>query len=139
MSDTTETLQPASDTATSGSRRRSGGLNGMVLAELQTMASGLGITGTARLRKSQLIEAIQAAQGSSAASKQDSAAASRGSAATTATTTAPTTTAPTTTASTTTVVKESASDKSETTRPERTADRTDRGGRSNNRQSNAAG
>ena len=39
------------------------GLSGMVLAELQTMASGLGITGTTRLRKGQLIEAIQAAQG----------------------------------------------------------------------------
>jgi transcription termination factor Rho len=45
------------------SRRRSGGgLNGMVLAELQQVASGLGISGTARLRKGQLIEAITAAQ-----------------------------------------------------------------------------
>ena len=43
-------------------RRSAGGLNGMVLAELQQVASGLGISGTARLRKSQLIEAITAAQ-----------------------------------------------------------------------------
>ncbi|MFE2430852.1 transcription termination factor Rho [Streptomyces sp. NPDC059373] len=44
-------------------RRRSGtGLEGMVLAELQQLASSLGIKGTARLRKGQLIETIKAAQ-----------------------------------------------------------------------------
>jgi len=37
----------------------------MVLAELQQVAGGLGIKGTGRMRKSQLIEAITAAQGSS--------------------------------------------------------------------------
>ncbi|MDT0341438.1 transcription termination factor Rho [Streptomyces sp. DSM 44938] len=51
-------------------RRRSGtGLDGMVLAELQQVASRLGIRGTARMRKSQLIEVIkekQAAGGSAA-------------------------------------------------------------------------
>ncbi|HVQ88348.1 MAG TPA: transcription termination factor Rho, partial [Actinomycetes bacterium] len=76
MSDTTETLQPASgsasETTASGTRRRGSGLNGMVLAELQTMAAGLGITGTARLRKGQLIEAIQAAQSSSTSSRATS-------------------------------------------------------------------
>jgi transcription termination factor Rho len=35
----------------------------MVLAELQQLASSLGITGTGRMRKGQLIEAIKAAQG----------------------------------------------------------------------------
>jgi transcription termination factor Rho len=46
-----------------GSRRRRGtGLDGMVLAELQQVASGLGIRGTARMRKSQLIEVIKEAQ-----------------------------------------------------------------------------
>ncbi|MFC4493759.1 transcription termination factor Rho [Streptomyces ovatisporus] len=44
-------------------RRRSGtGLEGMVLAELQQVASGLGIKGTARMRKSQLIETIKEKQ-----------------------------------------------------------------------------
>jgi transcription termination factor Rho len=44
-------------------RRRSGtGLDGMVLAELQQHASKLGIRGTARMRKSQLIEVIKAKQ-----------------------------------------------------------------------------
>ena len=68
MSDTTEVLEPATTPEPSGdapasARKRSGsGLSGMVLAELQAVAAGLGISGTARMRKSQLIEAIQAAQ-----------------------------------------------------------------------------
>jgi transcription termination factor Rho len=46
-------------------RRRSGsGLDGMVLPELQQLAAGLGIKGVARMRKSALIDAIRAAQGS---------------------------------------------------------------------------
>ena len=53
-------------------RRRSGtGLEGMRLAELQQVASTLGIKGTARMRKSQLIEVIkekQASTGSAASS-----------------------------------------------------------------------
>ena len=49
---------PASGAATGTAtrRRRSGtGIDGMVLAELQQVASGLGIKGTARMRKGQLI------------------------------------------------------------------------------------
>ncbi|MYS22990.1 transcription termination factor Rho, partial [Streptomyces sp. SID4948] len=50
-------------TASASRRRRSGtGLDGMVLAELQQLASGLGIKGTARMRKSQLIETIKERQ-----------------------------------------------------------------------------
>jgi len=53
----------AAEAASSAPRRKSGGgLNGKVLAELQQIAGGLGIKGTARMRKSALIEAIQAAQ-----------------------------------------------------------------------------
>nr|WP_156699313.1 transcription termination factor Rho [Streptomyces sp. Z38] len=56
----TDASAPASG---AGSRRRRGtGLEGMVLAELQQVASGLGIRGTARMRKSQLIEVIKEAQ-----------------------------------------------------------------------------
>ncbi|MFI6288142.1 transcription termination factor Rho [Streptomyces sp. NPDC051018] len=76
MSDTTDlmgvtadnsvdTPAPAAGAAsgTTSRRRRSGtGLEGMVLAELQQVASGLGIRGTARMRKSQLIEVIKEAQ-----------------------------------------------------------------------------
>ena len=81
MSDTTELLpdQSAGDSSNGGhsgvdagtqnaveqapSRpRRRGGLASMLLPELQEMAAGLGITGTAKMRKSQLIEAIQERQ-----------------------------------------------------------------------------
>ncbi|MDQ0833430.1 transcription termination factor Rho [Streptomyces achromogenes] len=76
MSDTTDLMgarveetaaAPATDASApatgAGSRRRRGtGLEGMVLAELQQVASGLGIKGTARMRKSQLIEVIKEAQ-----------------------------------------------------------------------------
>ena len=48
-------------------RAASGGLAAMVLPELQALASGLGISGVGRLRKSQLIEAIQAKQGGAGA------------------------------------------------------------------------
>ncbi|MBE8472618.1 transcription termination factor Rho [Streptomyces justiciae] len=89
MSDTTDLMgarveetaaAPATDASApatgAGSRRRRGtGLEGMVLAELQQVASGLGIRGTARMRKSQLIEVIKEAQagGSAAAPKADAA------------------------------------------------------------------
>ncbi|MEU3459701.1 transcription termination factor Rho [Streptomyces sp. NPDC006733] len=75
MSDTTDLMgvradaAPAPDAAAAPAtgaapkRRRSGtGLDGMVLAELQQLASGLGIKGTARMRKSQLIETIKETQ-----------------------------------------------------------------------------
>ncbi|MER6474984.1 transcription termination factor Rho [Streptomyces filamentosus] len=88
MSDTTDlmgvtadsTVDAAAPAASSGTarRRRSGtGLEGMVLAELQQVASGLGIRGTARMRKSQLIEVIKEAQaggGSPAPAKAEAAA-----------------------------------------------------------------
>jgi transcription termination factor Rho len=63
--DSVDTTAPAAGAAsgTTSRRRRSGtGLDGMVLAELQQVASGLGIRGTARMRKSQLIEVIKEAQ-----------------------------------------------------------------------------
>jgi transcription termination factor Rho len=80
LTDTTDVLQdgtpaaadapPAAEsaaesTATPRTRRRatSGGLSAMVLPELQALAGELGISGVGRLRKSQLIEAIQDKQG----------------------------------------------------------------------------
>jgi len=45
-----------------GTRRRTAGLSSKLLPELQQLAGDLGISGTAKLRKNQLIEAIQAAQ-----------------------------------------------------------------------------
>jgi transcription termination factor Rho len=70
---------PATDASApatgAGSRRRRGtGLEGMVLAELQQVASGLGIRGTARMRKSQLIEVIKEAQAAGGAAPKAEAA-----------------------------------------------------------------
>nr|WP_206441193.1 transcription termination factor Rho [Streptomyces boncukensis] len=61
-------------------RRRSGtGLEGMVLAELQQVASSLGIKGTARMRKSQLIEVIKERQASGSSAQSADAPAAAGS------------------------------------------------------------
>ena len=71
MSDTTITdvvSAGASDaTPPSKPRKRSGSLNGMVLAELQQVASGLGLRGTAKMKKATLVEAITSAQGATSA------------------------------------------------------------------------
>ncbi|MEU1779989.1 transcription termination factor Rho [Streptomyces abikoensis] len=67
---------PATGAATAPKRRRSGtGLDAMVLAELQQLASGLGIKGTARMRKGQLIEVIKERQAGAAAPAKTEAAA----------------------------------------------------------------
>ena len=77
MSDTTDVLdvptersagargdtQATDSASTAKGKRRSGGLSGMVLPELQAVAADLGISGTARMRKGQLIEAIKERQG----------------------------------------------------------------------------
>ena len=79
MSDTTVTdVGISSDASTSPTkpRKRAGSLNGMVLAELQQVASGLGLGGTAKMRKGELIEAISSAQGATAAPTTGSAPAS---------------------------------------------------------------
>ncbi|MFD5869976.1 transcription termination factor Rho [Streptomyces sp. NPDC060322] len=92
MSDTTDLMGVTADksvdssvpaegaaTGTTARRRRSGtGLEGMVLAELQQVASGLGIRGTARMRKSQLIEVIKEAQAGGSSAPASKAAASAG-------------------------------------------------------------
>jgi len=67
LSDTTDTTSDVSqvaDDASTGRRRRSSGsgLSAKLLPELQAMAAGLGITGTGRMRKGELIAAITAAQ-----------------------------------------------------------------------------
>jgi hypothetical protein len=62
LTDTTDTLAPAASSADPGPQRRGSGLAAQKLPELQQMAAGLGITGVARMRKSQLVEAIENAQ-----------------------------------------------------------------------------
>ena len=54
----------AGETVTDKPARRGGsGLSGLLLADLQRLAQSMGITGTGRMRKSQLIEAIQSREG----------------------------------------------------------------------------
>jgi transcription termination factor Rho len=80
VSNTSELVEARSDSAGSSAdpeagadsggstrRRKADGLQGMMLADLQSMASGLGITGTGRMRKAQLVEAIKDKQSTPAA------------------------------------------------------------------------
>ena len=74
LSDTTDVTSDVSDvaddagTATATKRRRGGtGLSAMLLPELQSLAASLGISGTARMRKGELITAISERQGGGAA------------------------------------------------------------------------
>ena len=53
--------------ATAEQPRRSGALSAMRLAQLQQLASSMGITGTAKMRKSDLVAAIRAQQSGSSA------------------------------------------------------------------------
>jgi transcription termination factor Rho len=85
VSDTTDLLDaptagtsgdtPAEQSATKPARKRSAGLSGMVLAELQGLAGELGISGTAKMRKGQLIEAIKERQSGGSGGSQPAAAA----------------------------------------------------------------
>ena len=58
MTDTTD--------AVAGARRGRSGLAAMNVAELKGMASSLGITGTTKMRKDDLVSAISARQGGAA-------------------------------------------------------------------------
>src|SRR3954452_19804734 len=73
LTDTTDLLEnPEQDAPAAKTRRRAtsgGGLSSLVLAELQSLAGDLGTTGTAKMRKSQLIEAIQQARSEQAGSQ----------------------------------------------------------------------
>ena len=78
MSDTTDVTSGVSDvadgagtTATATKRRRGGtGLSAMLLPELQSLAASLGISGTARMRKGELITAITERQSGGGASAE---------------------------------------------------------------------
>jgi transcription termination factor Rho len=75
LSDTTDVTSGVSDVADNGAttaavtkRRRGGtGLSAMLLPELQSLAASLGISGTARMRKGELITAISERQNGGAA------------------------------------------------------------------------
>ena len=61
MTNTTN-LASAATTAAGESPKRAGSLNSLKLAELQGMAGSMGLTGTAKMRKGDLVTAIKASQ-----------------------------------------------------------------------------
>ncbi|WP_199906817.1 transcription termination factor Rho [Aeromicrobium chenweiae] len=64
MTETTTTPDASASSAAAGTPRKTGGsLGGKVLAELQEIAAGLGITGAEKMRKGALIDAIKIARG----------------------------------------------------------------------------
>ena len=63
MTDTIDSTSSAPDAAASGSsKKRSGGLSTMLLADLKAMAGSMGIAGSRSMKKAQLVDAIRAAQ-----------------------------------------------------------------------------
>jgi transcription termination factor Rho len=61
----TETTDTAAAEPKAGAKKKSGGLNTMLLADLKSMAGGLGISGAGSMKKAQLVDAIKAAQSGS--------------------------------------------------------------------------
>jgi transcription termination factor Rho len=64
----TETIEATAEPGAGGAsekpgKKRGGGLNTMLLADLKSMAAGLGISGAGSMKKAQLVEAIKAHQG----------------------------------------------------------------------------
>jgi transcription termination factor Rho len=62
VTETTESTTDAPEAA-AAPKKRGGGLNSMLLADLKSMAGGMGISGAGAMKKAQLVEAIKAAQG----------------------------------------------------------------------------
>ena len=70
MTETIESSTPSESASSTGSARasestgkkRGGGLNAMLIADLKSMAGGMGIAGAGSMKKAQLVEAIKAAQ-----------------------------------------------------------------------------
>jgi transcription termination factor Rho len=63
----TETIE------SSAAKKRGGGLNSLLLADLKAMAGGMGITGSGSMKKAQLVEAIKAARAGAPTGRQNGA------------------------------------------------------------------
>ena len=55
-------MTESTDAPASTAKKKSGGLNSMLLADLKSMAGGMGVSGAGSMKKAQLVEAIKAAQ-----------------------------------------------------------------------------
>jgi transcription termination factor Rho len=65
VTETIESTTPGQDAASASGaapKKRGGGLNSMLIADLKQMAGGMGISGAGTMKKAQLVEAIKAAQ-----------------------------------------------------------------------------
>jgi transcription termination factor Rho len=60
---TTAAAEASAPAAGDAPKKRGGGLNSMLLADLKSLASGMGIAGAGSMKKAQLVEAIKSAQG----------------------------------------------------------------------------
>ena len=70
MTDQPQAAAPdAAQETAPAAKKRSGGLNSMLLADLKAMAGGLGVAGAGSMKKAQLVEAIKAAQGGGGTAK----------------------------------------------------------------------
>ena len=65
----TETIESTESASGDAPKKRGGGLNSMLIADLKSMASGMGISGANSMKKAQLVEAIKAAQSGSGQSR----------------------------------------------------------------------
>jgi len=63
----TETIESTTAAPEAGAgdapKKRGGGLNSMLIADLKSMAAGMGIPGAGAMKKAQLVAAIKSAQG----------------------------------------------------------------------------
>ncbi len=62
MTETLDSTSAAPDAGSAAPKKRSGGLNSMLIADLKAMAGGLGISGAGSMKKAELVSAIKAAQ-----------------------------------------------------------------------------
>ena len=68
----TDTIDPPADAPSAPQKKRAGGLNSLLIADLKAMAGGLGIAGSASMKKAQLVDAIKAAQSGGRSGAQSS-------------------------------------------------------------------
>ena len=62
MTETLDSTTAAPEASSGAPKKRGGGLNSMLIADLKSMAAGMGIAGAGSLKKAQLVDAIKAAQ-----------------------------------------------------------------------------
>ncbi len=70
MTETIDSSTAAPESGATAPKKRGGGLSSMLIADLKSMAAGMGIPGAGSMKKAQLVEAIKAAQGGAAPTRK---------------------------------------------------------------------